>query len=61
MAAGGIAATVFTYMATGNWGWAIVALLASGVVLNFIGQLVVQPIVATRTARHHGVGPRASR
>jgi hypothetical protein len=43
MAGGGIAATV----------------LASGVVLNFIGQLVVQPLMATR-ARHHRGGRRAA-
>jgi hypothetical protein len=59
MAGGGIAATVLAYRATGNWGWAILALLASGVVLNFIGQLVVQPLMATR-ARHHRGGRRAA-
>ena len=61
MVAGGLAATLLTYMATGNWGWAILALLASGVVLNFIGQLVVQPIMAATATRHHRPGTRPPR
>lgn len=50
MAGGGIAAAAVTYVATTSLGWALVALLASGVVLNAVGQIVVQPVRAARGA-----------
>jgi hypothetical protein len=51
MVAGGIAATAAIYLITGSWAWAFLALLAAGVVLNAIAQLVVQPVAAA--CRHN--------
>jgi hypothetical protein len=48
MAGGGLAIAAIVYAITDSLGWTIVALLASGVVLNTIGQLVTQPIRAAR-------------
>lgn len=49
MAGGGVAAGVVTWLATASVLWTIVAVLGSGVVLNALGQMVVQPV---RAARH---------
>jgi hypothetical protein len=51
MTGGGIAAAVIVYGFTGSIGWAIVGLLASGVVLNAIAQLITQPIKAAAGMR----------
>jgi len=51
MSVGGIASAVIVYGITGSPGWAVVGLLASGVVLNAIGQVVVQPFEAKRRPR----------
>ena len=53
MTAGGIAAAVVTYLLTANWWWTLAALLASGVALNAIGQMVTQPLRAARRPRDH--------
>jgi hypothetical protein len=56
MVAGGIAATAVTYLVTGNWAWAFLALLASGIILNAIAQFVVHPVAAaTRHDDRHRV------
>lgn len=57
MSGGGIASAVIVYLLTDSLGWALVALLASGVVLNMLAQIVVQPFRAVsatgrRAARH---------
>jgi hypothetical protein len=52
MSGGGIATAVVVYMVTGSLGWATIGLLASGVVLNAIGQMVTQPIKAATGERH---------
>jgi hypothetical protein len=51
MSGGGIAIAAATYGLTGSVGWAILALLASGVVLNAIAQMVIQPITAASADR----------
>jgi hypothetical protein len=56
MSGGGLATAVIVYAATGSIGWAVVAILASGVVLNAIGQAVTQPFKA---ASHHRQSPRS--
>ena len=57
MAGGGIATAVIVYAITGRIGWTVVGVLASGVVLNAIGQVFVQPAKAVRGVRrdadHH--------
>jgi ABC-type Fe3+-siderophore transport system permease subunit len=52
MAGGGLVTAVVVYAITGSVGWAVVALLASGVVLNAVGQAVVQPMNARSRTRH---------
>ena len=39
------------YAITASVGWALVGLLASGVVLNAVGQMVVQPMKAVSATR----------
>jgi hypothetical protein len=51
MTGGGIAASVIVYGFTGSVGWAIVGLLASGVVLNAVAQLITQPAKAAGWTR----------
>jgi hypothetical protein len=51
MAGGGIAVAAVVYAITDSIGWTIAGLLASGVVLNAIGQVVTQPIQAARSAQ----------
>lgn len=51
MSGGGIATAVIVYALTDSLGWAVVGLLASGVVLNAIGQMVTQPIEAVSARR----------
>jgi ABC-type Fe3+-siderophore transport system permease subunit len=51
MAGGGLVTAVVVYAITGSVGWAVVGLLASGVVLNAVGQAVVQPMNARSRTR----------
>jgi hypothetical protein len=51
MAGGGLVTAVVVYAITASIGWAVVGLLASGVVLNAVGQVVVQPTKAVRGTR----------
>lgn len=53
MGAGGIATFLIVYFLTGSIGWALLGLLGSGIVLNAIAQMVIQPVRAVRgTGRH---------
>jgi hypothetical protein len=54
MSGGGLTTGIVVYILTGSLGWAIVGLLASGVVLNAIAQMLTQPISAMTkgSARH---------
>jgi hypothetical protein len=55
MSGGGIASAAIAYLLTDSVGWAVVTLLASGVVLNAIAQAITQPIKAatgTRRSTH---------
>ncbi len=61
MTGGGIACFVIVYLLTESLGWAIVALLVSGVVLNAIGQAVVQPFNAARGTRPRAAPHRGGR
>lgn len=51
MAGGGVTAGVVALLVTGSWVWTVVAVLASGVLLNAIGQMIVQPVRAARGQR----------
>jgi hypothetical protein len=51
MAGGGLVTSAVAYAITGSVGWAVVGLLASGVVLNALGQAVVQPMNARSRTR----------
>jgi hypothetical protein len=51
MSGGGLAIAAAAYGLTGSAGWAILALFASGVVLNAIAQIVIQPIKAATAGR----------
>ena len=51
MAGGGLATAAVVYAISGSFGWAVVGLLASGVVLNAVGQVVTQPIMAVTGTR----------
>ena len=51
MAGGGIAIAVIVYIVTSSIGWALVGLLASGVVLNTIAQMIIQPAKAVTRSR----------
>jgi hypothetical protein len=51
MAGGGLVTWAAVYAITGSVGWAVVGLLASGVVLNAVGQAVVQPMIARSRTR----------
>lgn len=44
MTGGGLLTAVVVYAITASVGWALIGLLASGVALNAVGQMVVQPI-----------------
>lgn len=50
MALGGVLVALAVYWLTESIAWTIVGLLGSGVVLNAIAQIVVQPIKAARRA-----------
>ena len=52
MTGGGLAIAALFYVLTGSLGWALVALLGSGVVLNTIAQMVTQPFKAVTGHRH---------
>jgi hypothetical protein len=51
MSGGGLTTAVIVYAATGSIGWAVLGLLASGVVLNAIGQAITQPLKAATCHR----------
>jgi uncharacterized protein (DUF697 family) len=51
MAGGGLVTAVVVYAITASVGWAVVGLLVSGVVLNAVGQVVVQPTKAVSGTR----------
>ncbi|HEY5985639.1 MAG TPA: hypothetical protein VIV12_04540 [Streptosporangiaceae bacterium] len=57
---GGIATAVIVYVVTGSLGWALLGLLASGIFLNAIAQMVIQPVKAVRATRHRRPGGSAS-
>lgn len=61
MGGGGVAAMIIVHAVTGSVGWAVVALLASGPVLNAVAQTVVRPIEAARKARDPSSGDGSSR
>ena len=48
MAGGGLATAAVVYAITASVGWAVVGLLASGIVLNAIAQVIVQPMKAVK-------------
>ena len=48
MAGGGLATAAVVYTITASVGWAVVGLLASGIVLNAIAQVIVQPMKAVK-------------
>lgn len=53
MSGGGIATFVIVYLLTGGIVWALLGLLASGIVLNAIAQIIIQPFGAVSgTGRH---------
>ena len=51
MAGGGVTAGVVAWLVTASWLWTVIVVLASGPVLNTIGQMLMQPV---RAARGHG-------
>ena len=51
MTSGGIATGAIIYAVTRSVGWTIVGVLVFGIVLNAIGQVLIQPITAVRRAR----------
>jgi hypothetical protein len=51
MTGGGVAISIVVWALTGSVGWALIALLASGPVLNAVAQIVVQPTRAVKAAR----------
>ena len=51
MTGGGIATGAIIYAVTRSVGWTIVRVLASGIVLNATGQVLIQPIRTMRRAR----------
>jgi hypothetical protein len=57
MAGGGIVIAAVVYLVTGSIGWALVGLLASGVVLNTIAQMIIQPAKAMAKSRRMPPSP----
>jgi hypothetical protein len=57
MAGGGIVIAAVVYLVTGSIGWALVGLLASGVVLNTIAQMIIQPTKAVARSRYTPPSP----
>ena len=54
MCVGGVVVAAIVYGTTGSVGWAVVALVASGPVLNTIGQAITRPVrAATGSRRRH--------
>jgi len=51
MTGGGVATSIVVWALTGSVGWALIALLASGPVLNAVAQIVVQPTRAVKAPR----------
>jgi len=60
MSGGGIATGATVYVVTGSLGWALVGLLASGIVLNAVAQIVIQPVKAVRGNRRRSSGGSVS-
>jgi hypothetical protein len=60
MSGGGIATGAIILIVTGSAGWALVGLLASGIVLNAIAQMVIQPAKAVRGDRRRPSGGSVS-
>jgi len=58
MTGGGFALSLVVWVLTGTVVWALVALLASGPVLNAIGQMVVQPARTVRDTSRQQREPR---
>ena len=54
MVGGGLVTAAVVYANTASLGWALVGLLVSGVVLNAVGQAVIQPMKAVRGGRAKG-------
>jgi hypothetical protein len=61
MAGGGLAAAAIVYKLTSSWWWTLGALLASGVVLNAIGQVITQPGRAVSASRQRPADLRPHR
>jgi hypothetical protein len=61
MAGGGLATAAIVYAISDSFAWAVVGLLASGVVLNAVGQMVTQPIKAVRGSRSPTPGRPAAK
>ena len=57
MSGGGIATAAVILVVTGSLGWALVGLAASGIVLNTIAQVVIQPVKAVSDDRRPSGGP----
>ena len=55
MGLGGVAIAATVYGILSSIGWAVIALVLSGPVLNAIGQAIAQPIRAVRGSRSHCV------
>jgi ABC-type Fe3+-siderophore transport system permease subunit len=55
MCLGGVAVAATVYGITSSLGWAVIALVLSGPVLNAIGRAITQPTRAVRGGRHHRV------
>ncbi len=61
MAGGGLTASLIVWLLTDSVVWALVALLASGPVLNAVGQMFVQPAQAVRNAARERRSPVTTR
>jgi hypothetical protein len=57
MAGGGVIIAAVVYLVTDSIGWALLGLLASGVVLNTIAQMINQPAKAVARSRHTPPSP----
>ena len=60
MGGGGLLIAAVVYVVTDSIGWAAVALLAAGPVLNAVAQVFTQPLKAARSADPHLPSRRAS-
>jgi hypothetical protein len=57
MAGGGIIIATVVYLVTRSIGWALLGLIASGVVLNTIAQMIIQPAKAVARGRRTPPSP----